>query len=367
MMMNERCKKKWPSVRSVKSVGKVGSAGTVNFGTSGIPSSCSIDNSVRCDIKRAQHVEGARIQRGHDEVLDAAKEAHKDNDIEASKAAHDAKVSHSEDHSKVGGYIKSIVFGGLDGIITTFAVVAGAAGGGLSVDVILILGFSSVFADAVSMGVGDALSTKAENEYILAEKRREEWELENYPEGEIEEMIDLYESKGLPRQDAETVIKIMAKHKDFFVNVMMAEELELQVPDEDDNPWVEGGVTFASFVFFGTIPLLAYAIFYSVELYDSERFIVACCLTGVCLFSLGSPSRGSPDRNGIMRDQKSFFLAVQLLGLLTSSVGSLALSSLLVRARLEAFIDSKRLHLSSGASHNVLRKLSVCVCVCIRY
>ena len=219
--------------------------------------------------------------------LDAAKEAHNNNDIEASKAAHDAKVSHSEDHSKVGGYIKSIVFGGLDGIITTFAVVAGAAGGGLSVDVILILGFSSVFADAVSMGVGDALSTKAENEYILAEKRREEWELENYPEGEIEEMIDLYESKGLPRQDAETVIKIMAKHKDFFVNVMMAEELELQVPDEDDNPWVEGGVTFASFVFFGTIPLLAYAIFYSVELYDSERFIVACCLTGVCLFSLG--------------------------------------------------------------------------------
>ena len=68
--------------------------------------------------------------------LDAAKEAHSNNDIEASKAAHDAKVSHSEDHSKVGGYIKSIVFGGLDGIITTFAVVAGAAGGGLSVDVI---------------------------------------------------------------------------------------------------------------------------------------------------------------------------------------------------------------------------------------
>ena len=48
-------------------------------------------------------------------------------------------------------------------------------------------------------------------------------------------MIDLYENK-VPRQDAETVIKIMAKHKEFFVNVMIAEELELQVPDEDDNP-----------------------------------------------------------------------------------------------------------------------------------
>lgn len=240
--------------------------------------------------------------------LDAAKQAHKDGDLEASKAAHDSKISHSEDHSKVGGYIKSIVFGGLDGIITTFAVVAGAAGGGLSVDVILILGFSSVFADAVSMGVGDALSTKAENEYILAEKRREEWELENYPEGEIEEMIDLYESKGLPRKDAETVIKIMAQHKDFFVNVMMAEELELQVPDEDDNPWVEGAVTFASFVFFGTIPLLAYAVFYSVELYDSERFVVACCLTGVCLFSLGVTKSRFTDQKWYSAGSEIFLL-----------------------------------------------------------
>ena len=78
-------------------------------------------------------------------------------------------------------------------------------------------------------------------------------------------------------------------------------------------------------------------------------------LGGIC-FS-GVTSRGSPDRNGTMRDQKSFFLAVQLLGLLTSSVGSLALSSLLVRARLEAFIDSKRA--SFFWCLLVLRKLSV--------
>jgi vacuolar iron transporter family protein len=262
-----------------------------------------------------------RMSGGHEyssvqmRSLDAAKAAHKSNDIEASKAAHDTKVSHSENHSKVGGHIKSIVFGGLDGIITTFAVVAGAAGGGLSVDVILILGFSSVFADAVSMGVGDALSTKAENEYILAEKRREEWELENYPEGEIEEMIDLYEKKGLPRKDAETVINIMAKHKEFFVDVMMAEELELQVPAEDDNPWVDGGVTFCSFVFFGTIPLLAYAVFYSVELYDSERFIIACCLTAICLFALGVTKSRFTEQNWLSAGSEILTLGGAVAGL----------------------------------------------------
>ena len=128
--------------------------------------------------------------------------------------------------------------------------VAGGIGGKLSVDTILILGFSSVVADAISMGVGDALSTKSENEYILAERDREAWEFKNNPEGEIEEMVDLYVQKGCEREDAQIIVEKMAKYKEFFINVMMAEELELQVPDEDDNPWIDGGVTFLSFVFF---------------------------------------------------------------------------------------------------------------------
>jgi DNA damage-binding protein 1 len=173
------------------------------------------------------------------------------------------------------------------GIITTFAVVAGGIGGKLSVDTILILGFSSVVADAISMGVGDALSTKSENEYILAERDREAWEFKNNPEGEIEEMVDLYVQKGCEREDAQIIVEKMAKYKEFFINVMMAEELELQVPDEDDNPWIDGGVTFLSFVFFGTIPLLAFAVLYGLNLSLSDQFLISCVLTGLALFGLG--------------------------------------------------------------------------------
>ena len=50
----------------------------------------------------------------------------------------------------------------------------------------------------------------------------------------------------------------MAKYPGFFVNVMMNEELELQVPDPDDSPWKSGFVTFAAFVVFGVVPLLGY-------------------------------------------------------------------------------------------------------------
>jgi predicted PilT family ATPase len=52
-----------------------------------------------------------------------------------------------------------------------------------------VLGFSNIFADALSMGVGEYLSSQAHNEYVLAEKRREEWELQNHREGEISEMV----------------------------------------------------------------------------------------------------------------------------------------------------------------------------------
>ena len=94
---------------------------------------------------------------------------------------------------------------------STFAVVSGATGGGLGVNVILILGFSNIIADAISMGVGDALSTKAENEYILRERGREEWELENDKQGEIREMVEIFVGKGMSKEDATDIITKFAK------------------------------------------------------------------------------------------------------------------------------------------------------------
>jgi DNA damage-binding protein 1 len=180
--------------------------------------------------------------------------------VAASKQYHDSKHTAAKDeseegHQSEGGFLKPVIFGGLDGILTSFAIVAGAAGGKLDPSVVLILGFSNIFADALSMGVGEFLSSKANNEWILSERAREEWELENYPEGEKNEMIDIYIEKGMSREDAETVVHTMAKYKDFFVDIMMTHELELQVPDHDhvQESFREGVVMFCSFAIFGAV------------------------------------------------------------------------------------------------------------------
>ena len=78
-------------------------------------------------------------------------------------------------YSTSGQYIKSAIFGGLDGIVTIFACVAGVQGGNLPARVLMILGFASLIADAISMGIGDGLSTYAETQFARAERIRESW------------------------------------------------------------------------------------------------------------------------------------------------------------------------------------------------
>ena len=75
-------------------------------------------------------------------------------------------------------------------------------------------------------------------------------EMDNYPEGEKSEMVELYESRGVSHEDATRLIEILSRHKDVFVDTMMVEELGI-MPPEDEDPWRIGLMTFASFVFFG--------------------------------------------------------------------------------------------------------------------
>jgi len=198
-----------------------------------------------------------------------------------------AKEKHKEE---VGSFIKSITYGGLDGIITTFAIVAGVAGAGLSTGVVIIMGFANLIADGISMGVGDFLSEQAEQQYGKAEREREVWECENYLEGEKLEVVELWEKKGMAREDAEQAVEILSQYQDIFVDIMMVEELGILMDDED--PWKHGVVTFISFLFFGFIPLIAYIIFIATDVEKEVGFdlplVISALMSAVTLFLLGT-------------------------------------------------------------------------------
>jgi len=232
--------------------------------------------------------------------LEGARNAFKSGDAEASALAHSTKSlpgagHHStEPHVEGGEFIKSVVFGGLDGILTSFAIVAGAAGAGLGVKAVLAIGISNVLADALAMGVGEYLSSKSERDYVREEHARETWEFENHPSGEISEMVEIFTSRGMAADDAREVTERMAKYPEFFVNLMMTEELGLQAPDDDDNTVLKGGVMFGSFATFGMLPVLGYVItawvLRNAEDGGSETtmLIVACVVTGITLLGLGA-------------------------------------------------------------------------------
>lgn len=218
--------------------------------------------------------------------LDKARDAWRHHDPEASRQAHESGNAPEKHQVGSGQYIKSFVYGGLDGIVTTFAVVAGVAGANLSASVVLILGVANLIADGISMAFGDYLSTKAEKEYMAAERVRESWETRNYPEGEKREMIEIYMAKGIPEADAKTVVEALSKHKKSWIDIMMVEELGLV--EKHEHPVKSAMVTFASFIFFGSIPVLIYLVARFVPFFAARTFLAACIITGSTLFFLGT-------------------------------------------------------------------------------
>ena len=94
------------------------------------------------------------------------------------------------------GYVGDGILGGVDGIVTTFAVVAGAVGGGFGGEVVVVLGIAKLLADGFSMGVSNYLQTKSERERVEQARQNERRHVERVPEGERREIREIFAQKG---------------------------------------------------------------------------------------------------------------------------------------------------------------------------
>ncbi len=190
--------------------------------------------------------------------------------------------------SPLSTYLREIVYGGNDGIVTTFAVVAGFAGAetgdptGLSVLTLFLFGFANLLADGVSMGLGNFMSVRADQDVYRAAKEKEAYEIDHEPEMEKAETKFILMQKGFSEKDAETLTEIYSKNRDYWVEFMMKDELEMANP-EGENPFLTALATFTAFIVFGLIPLLPYIFRQTAE----GTFVYSVIFTFFALFLLG--------------------------------------------------------------------------------
>lgn len=194
----------------------------------------------------------------------------------------------SELHQSSGGkwrdYIAEFVYGGIDGSITTFAVVAGAAGAQLDSPVVIILGLANLIADGFSMSVGAYLAAKTEQEEYKKHERIEYWEVEHLPEKEKEEVREIYRRKGFEEPLLSQVVAVITADKRRWVDIMMKEELGM-VKDER-SPFALGLSTFIAFLLVGAIPLLVY-VWDWLAGFSLPLFPVSCAATAVAFVVVG--------------------------------------------------------------------------------
>lgn len=197
-------------------------------------------------------------------------------------------------------YIAEFVYGGIDGAITTFAVVAGAAGANLNIAIVVILGLANLIADGFSMSVGNFFSSKAERDLYNKHKATEYWEVEHLREKEIEEIRTIYSNKGFQGKLLDQVVDVITSNKDVWVDTMMKEELEMTQTDK--TPYKTAGATFVSFIVIGAIPLLSYVFAGSLE-DTSALFLYSSVLTAIALMFIGALKSKVTEQNifrGIM-------------------------------------------------------------------
>ncbi len=183
---------------------------------------------------------------------------------------------------RLGPFIQDVVYGGNDGIVTTFAVVAGTVGADLPRYVVIILGLANLLADGISMATGAFLSIKSERDQYKRTRKEELQEIASIPSIEQEEIRIAYEKKGFTGKDLDRVTEIITSDPDVWADTMMMEEHGMTL-ENSSRPLMHGAMTFLSFQLFGAIPLLPYLL----GMQQGQRFSTAIWSTFAALFLLG--------------------------------------------------------------------------------
>ncbi|MDT8452882.1 MAG: VIT1/CCC1 transporter family protein [Gammaproteobacteria bacterium] len=178
--------------------------------------------------------------------------------------------------------ISDAVLGGIDGCVTTFAVVSGVIGGGFSPTVALVLGFANLFADGFSMAVSNYESIKAQREFADSIRDTEAQHIDEIPEGEREELRQIFQQKGFKGDILNEIINTISQDRHLWIETMLTEEHGLQ--KAEPHPIKSALSTFAAFLIVGAMPLLPFLI---PALDMQQQFIFSAVIAAIMFFIIG--------------------------------------------------------------------------------
>ncbi len=178
------------------------------------------------------------------------------------------------------GVLRDLVYGAIDGSVTTFAIVAGVAGAGLSPFVIVALGIANVLADGFSMAAGNYSGTKAEQDNIRRIRAIEERHITRYPDGERREVVEILSQKGLSGQVLHDATDAITADRENWIGLML--EGEYGLGGVDPHPMRAALATFVAFLVAGLIPLLPFLI--SLP----NAFALSAFMTMASFFAIGA-------------------------------------------------------------------------------
>ena len=189
------------------------------------------------------------------------------------------------DRPPAPSYLRDFVYGGIDGAITTFAVVAGVAGAELAATVVIILGGANLVADGFSMAVANYLGSRAERQERDRARRDEQRQIRLVPEGEREEIRQIFAAKGFEGAELERVVDVITSDPVLWADTMMREELGYGIAERDE---VRAALTtLVAFITVGFLPLSVYVYDLVAPGEMDDAFAWSAVMTAVAFAAVG--------------------------------------------------------------------------------
>src|SRR6478735_3151827 len=197
------------------------------------------------------------------------------------------RSSHVEPHIKESNYIRDLVFGFGDGVNTSLGIVAGVGGAVIAADVVILAALIGMFTGAKAMAVQNYLAVKSQREILESEIKREEFEIENMPDRERQEIEQVYRAKGFEGKELEMVVDKITSNKDVWLKTMLTEELGLNL-DIIGSPVKGALIMFGAFLLGGILPILPYFVVKAGLISSGSAIATAIGISVVSSFTVGA-------------------------------------------------------------------------------